>query len=162
MYYKLLEETGSIQQLSYGDGKMLELIIIIIVIVLIVRSSRKKKRRQQTQQARPANQAQQTRQAQQVQQAQPKKVRRPDPVNQAKAAKKAAAASREEVIQHKATAGKYSIPRSDLRSGIRHEEWQPVPNGYTVRRCGYCAAENAIPASDDPKKYRCYFCHVQL
>ena len=47
-------------------------------------------------------------------------------------------------------------------SGERYEEWMPVPEGKKVCRCGYCAADNLIPKSANPKDYSCYFCREEL
>lgn len=44
----------------------------------------------------------------------------------------------------------------------RYEEWMEVPPGKEVVRCGYCAADNLIPAKADPHRFTCYFCREEL
>ena len=44
--------------------------------------------------------------------------------------------------------------------GFRHESWIPVPRGYRVKKCEYCAAANSIPMMGG--EYKCYFCWKKL
>lgn len=46
--------------------------------------------------------------------------------------------------------------------GQRHLEWEDMPRGMKLVRCGYCGAENLIPERDRPQDHTCYFCREDL